>query len=81
MRDHAPGETRVEVLAISTGALTLDLAIGAGGRPAGALPRFGPESSGKTTPVCTSSPTLKGGGPPPSSTPSTRRPPMRAKLA
>ncbi len=43
--DHA-----VEVPAISTGALTLDLAIGVGGVPRGrVIEVFGPESSGKTT--------------------------------
>ena len=40
----------VEVPAISTGALTLDLAIGIGGVPRGrVIEVFGPESSGKTT--------------------------------
>ncbi|MCS6771753.1 MAG: recombinase RecA [Kiritimatiellae bacterium] len=43
-------EKIVEVPAISTGALTLDLAIGVGGVPRGRIIEvFGPESSGKTT--------------------------------
>ena len=41
---------RVQVEAISTGALNLDLAIGIGGVPRGRVTEiFGPESSGKTT--------------------------------
>lgn len=41
---------RLDVPAISTGALTLDLALGIGGVPRGrAVELFGPESSGKTT--------------------------------
>jgi recombination protein RecA len=40
----------VDVLAISTGALSLDIAIGVGGIPKGRVTEiFGPESSGKTT--------------------------------
>ena len=43
-------ETRVDVPAISTGALSLDLALGVGGIPRGRVTEiFGPESSGKTT--------------------------------
>jgi recombination protein RecA len=43
-------ETRVDVPAISTGALSLDLALGVGGMPRGrVIEIFGPESSGKTT--------------------------------
>ncbi|HMP71949.1 MAG TPA: recombinase RecA [Kiritimatiellia bacterium] len=42
--------TRVSVPAISTGALTLDLALGVGGVPRGrVIEIYGPESSGKTT--------------------------------
>lgn len=43
-------ESKVSVPAISTGALTLDLALGVGGLPRGRVVEiFGPESSGKTT--------------------------------
>ena len=42
--------TKVNVEAISTGALTLDLALGIGGLPRGRVVEiFGPEASGKTT--------------------------------
>jgi len=44
------GEVRVDVEAIPTGALTLDLALGIGGLPRGrVIEIFGPEASGKTT--------------------------------
>lgn len=44
------GETAEKIDAISTGALTLDLAIGVGGIPRGRITEiYGPESSGKTT--------------------------------
>jgi recombination protein RecA len=40
----------IEIEAISTGALSLDLALGVGGVPRGRVVEiFGPESSGKTT--------------------------------
>lgn len=43
-------EVRADVPAISTGALSLDLAMGVGGMPRGRVVEvFGPESSGKTT--------------------------------
>src|SRR3989338_5045692 len=43
-------ETKIDVLVISTGALSLDLALGVGGMPRGRVVEiFGPESSGKTT--------------------------------
>ena len=43
-------ETKQDVPAISTGALSLDLALGVGGVPRGrVIEIFGPESSGKTT--------------------------------
>jgi recombination protein RecA len=43
-------ETNVSIPCISTGALTLDLALGIGGVPRGrVIEVFGPESSGKTT--------------------------------
>ena len=43
-------EAAVKVAAISTGALSLDLALGVGGMPRGRIVEiFGPESSGKTT--------------------------------
>ena len=43
-------ESAVQVEAISTGALSLDLALGVGGVPRGRIVEiFGPESSGKTT--------------------------------
>jgi recombination protein RecA len=43
-------EAAVKVAAISTGALSLDLALGVGGLPRGRIVEvFGPESSGKTT--------------------------------
>jgi recombination protein RecA len=43
-------QARVKVAAISTGALSLDAAIGVGGIPRGRITEvFGPESSGKTT--------------------------------
>jgi recombination protein RecA len=45
-------ENRVEVAAISTGAVNLDAAIGIGGVPRGRISEiYGPESSGKTT-IC-----------------------------
>jgi len=44
------GDTKVHVEAISTGALTLDWALGVGGLPRGrVIEIFGPEASGKTT--------------------------------
>jgi recombination protein RecA len=44
------GEVRLEVPAIPTGALSLDLALGIGGVPRGRVVEiFGPEASGKTT--------------------------------
>jgi recombination protein RecA len=44
------GETVADVPAISTGSLSLDLALGVGGIPRGRVTEiFGPESSGKTT--------------------------------
>ena len=44
------GEVKVDVEAIPTGALTLDLALGVGGLPRGRIVEiFGPEASGKTT--------------------------------
>lgn len=43
-------KTRVEIEAIPTGAMTLDIALGIGGVPRGRIVEiFGPESSGKTT--------------------------------
>src|ERR687883_208057 len=43
-------ESAVQVEVISTGALSLDLALGVGGVPRGRIVEiFGPESSGKTT--------------------------------
>ena len=43
-------ETKLDVPVISTGSLTLDLALGIGGLPRGRVVEiFGPESSGKTT--------------------------------
>jgi len=43
-------ETRIDVPAISSGALSLDFALGVGGIPRGRVVEiFGPESSGKTT--------------------------------
>ena len=39
----------INVEAISTGSLSLDLALGIGGVPRGLVEIFGPESSGKTT--------------------------------
>ncbi|MCX7885632.1 MAG: recombinase RecA [Verrucomicrobiae bacterium] len=47
-------QSRVQVPVISTGALSLDLALGVGGLPRGRISElFGPESGGKTT-VCLS---------------------------
>lgn len=44
------GDTRLDVPTISTGALSLDIALGVGGIPRGRIVEiFGPESSGKTT--------------------------------
>ena len=44
------GEQRLDVGAISTGSISLDLALGVGGVPRGRVVEiFGPESSGKTT--------------------------------
>ncbi|MDI6606263.1 MAG: recombinase RecA [Candidatus Omnitrophota bacterium] len=44
------GDTKVKVDTISTGALTLDIALGVGGLPRGrVIEIFGPEASGKTT--------------------------------
>lgn len=44
------GDARADVEVISTGALTLDLALGVGGLPRGRIVEiFGPEASGKTT--------------------------------
>jgi len=44
------GKIKVDVEAIPTGALTLDLALGVGGLPRGrVIEVFGPEASGKTT--------------------------------
>ena len=44
------GENRLDVSAISTGSISLDLALGCGGVPRGrVIEIFGPESSGKTT--------------------------------
>ncbi len=41
---------KMEVSAVSTGSLTLDMALGVGGLPKGRIIEiFGPESSGKTT--------------------------------
>ena len=42
--------SRVEVATVSTGSLSLDIALGIGGYPRGRIVEvFGPESSGKTT--------------------------------
>ena len=57
MHKEAPGEvirldddSRVDIETVSTGAISLDLAIGAGGFPRGRIIElYGPESSGKTT--------------------------------
>lgn len=44
------GDVKVDIDAISTGALTLDIALGVGGLPRGrVIEVFGPEASGKTT--------------------------------
>jgi len=44
------GTTKLNVEAISTGCLSLDMALGIGGVPKGRIVEvFGPESSGKTT--------------------------------
>ncbi len=44
------GDTKLDVPTISTGALSLDIALGVGGIPRGRIVEiFGPESSGKTT--------------------------------
>ncbi len=56
-RDHGAGSimrlgenTHMNVVSISTGSLTLDLALGIGGVPRGRIVEiYGPESSGKTT--------------------------------
>jgi recombination protein RecA len=58
------GDTKVEVDAIPTGALTLDLALGIGGLPRGrVIEIFGPEASGKTTlTLCAIRETQKKGG-------------------
>ena len=43
-------QAQVQIAAISTGSLSLDLALGIGGLPRGRIVEvFGPESSGKTT--------------------------------
>src|SRR5947199_8803981 len=45
-------QAQVAIGAVSTGSLALDLALGIGGLPRGRIVEvFGPESSGKTTPV------------------------------
>lgn len=50
MRLGQDGDSPVKVEAISTGALSLDLALGVGGLPKGRIVEiYGPESSGKTT--------------------------------
>ncbi|HJH03431.1 recombinase RecA [Victivallis vadensis] len=52
MRLGDTGAAMTDVVAISTGSMALDLALGIGGVPAGRIVEiFGPESSGKTT-VC-----------------------------
>lgn len=52
MRLGDTGTAMTDVVAISTGSMALDLALGIGGVPAGRIVEiFGPESSGKTT-VC-----------------------------
>ena len=44
--------TRLDVASIPTGSLSLDIALGVGGIPRGRIIEvYGPESSGKTTPV------------------------------
>ena len=57
-------ETSIDVEAIPTGSLGLDLALGIGGLPKGRIIEiYGPESSGKTTLAhCTASPKLRSRG-------------------
>jgi len=67
--------TALDIAVISTGAISLDAALGVGGIPRGRVTEiFGPEASGKTTPVCcTSSPRCsRRAALRPSSMPSTR---------
>ncbi len=55
--------SHMQIESISTGTLSLDLALGIGGLPRGRIVEmFGPESSGKTTLACTSSPRPRNGG-------------------
>ena len=55
------GDTQaLDVEAVSTGSLSLDVALGIGGLPMGRIVEiFGPESSGKTTLTLSSSPKHK----------------------